>query len=213
MSKCIDLTGCKYSRLTVIERANNNVRGEAMWICRCDCGNITRPIRTSALTRKSTKSCGCLKKVSPNRKHNMTGTRLYFVWRDMINRCNNPKVRDYHNYGGRGISVCEEWKEFDPFNEWAKATGYDETAERGKTTLDRIDPQGDYSPGNCRWATTKDQQNNRRNNRRYVVNGRSRTLAELTEEYNISYGTVWKRLQLGWDIETALTKEIKSYHK
>lgn len=159
----IDMTGMKIGMLTVMSR-DNNVYGEgvhARWICRCECGNLVS-ISGQDLRKKSPqKSCGCLP-AKMHTTHGQTRTRLYDVWNCMKQRCENPKNRNYRQYGARGISVCEEWKNFETFRAWAMSNGYDETAKRGICTIDRINNDGNYEPSNCRWVDMKTQSQNRR---------------------------------------------------
>lgn len=168
--KTIDETGNRYGRLTVVCRAGSTKNGEAMWLCLCDCGNESI-VRGTKLRRMETRSCGCLEQetrvLNGNRRmiptHGMSSSRLYGVWSGMKKRCNNPSHPHYKDYGGRGISVCNEWdKDFYTFAAWALSHGYDENAAKGQCTLDRIDSDGDYCPENCRFADMVVQQNNRR---------------------------------------------------
>lgn len=203
-----DLTGMKFNMLTAVKKCgfkNNNTQ----WLCRCDCGNTTIVSR-GALVGGKTKSCGCLKhREAANRTHGKSKTRLYYVWRNMINRCYDSNVRDYKSYGGRGITICDEWKnDFQVFHDWAIANGYDETAERGKFTLDRIDVQGNYEPANCRWTDEKTQANNKRNNNLIEYNGITKTEKQWSDEKGIPYKTLHNRLHyLHWDVERALNEQ------
>lgn len=212
MAKFIDLTGQRFGNLTVIERAENRGK-ETQWKCLCDCGAIG-VFQANNLRSGHTKSCGCLKKISHNKTHGKSGTRLYYIWHGMKNRCSNPTVRDYKSYGGKGVKVCEEWQDFQKFHDWAYSSGYIEDAERGKTTLDRIDLNGNYCPRNCRWITNKEQQNNRSNNIFVTYNGKKQTLSQWSEKLGIPYLTLRKRIvELGWDTERAFTQKVGNQGK
>lgn len=145
-----DLTDVRFGRLVAIERGPNDSKGKTVWKCRCDCGN-EKYIRATSLQQGLIKSCGCL-------RHGLRHTRLYTIWSHMQQRCENPKHNRYHLYGGRGISICPEWRnDFYVFYEWAMCNGYKDTL-----TIDRINPDGNYEPQNCRWATVSEQNRNRR---------------------------------------------------
>lgn len=157
--KAIDLTGQRFGRLTVLERAENK-GAYVCWKCRCDCG-IEKIIAGYCLKSGKTQSCGCLQIERTAEAHTTHGkyhTRLHGIWTDMKARCNNPNRKAYKDYGGRGITVCEEWhNSFETFYEWAMANGYSDDL-----TIDRIDNDKGYSPDNCRWATMADQNKNKR---------------------------------------------------
>lgn len=132
-------------------------------------------------------------------KHGMYGTRLYHIWNGFTGRCFNPKNKDYENYGGRGITVCEDWKNPTSFFDWAISNGYSDTF-----TLDRKDTNGPYSPENCRWITSAQQQRNRRNNHKISYNGEEHCLAEWAEITGMPSKTILSRIRRGWDIADAL---------
>jgi hypothetical protein len=163
------LIGNKYGRLTVIERAEDvvytNGRKRVAWKCRCECGQLC-VVDSFCLTGGKTKSCGCLrieKTVERSTKHNGKRDRLYSVWVDMKKRCYNPNYKQYKDYGGRGIRVCDEWlHNYSAFRGFALQNGYNPTAKYGETTIDRIDADGDYAPHNCRFVDMKAQNNNKR---------------------------------------------------
>lgn len=139
--------------------------------------------------------------------HNNSRERLHNIWYLMHYRCNNHKFHEYHNYGGRGIHVCEEWTGVDGyfrFKEWALKNGYDK-----HLTIDRINVDGNYEPQNCRWITKAKQNTNKRTNVLVEFNGEVKSLAEWSEVYNIPYKTLHRRLKLGWSIENAITRPIR----
>jgi len=160
----MNLIGQRFGRLEVLEGAGTDRYQKTIWLCQCDCGN-TKIILGANLKSGNTTSCGCYHKESTIARsvtHNLHHTRLYKVWCDMKKRCDNPRNKSYKYYGGRGICVCDEWKEFESFNRWAFDNGYDENAPRWECTIDRIDNDSNYEPLNCRWVTMEVQNNNKR---------------------------------------------------
>ena len=181
MGKFIDLTGQVFRRLTVLSGAGRSRYGQAMWLCRCECGK-QKIINGSSMLNGLTMSCGCLRK-----KHGLAGTPIYSVWKNMRNRCNNQKALQYKNYGQRGISVCERWDKFENF--------YADMGDRpDELSIERIDNNGNYEPSNCKWATHKEQGRNQRTNRIIKYGGKSQCLAEWAEEIGIARDTLWRRL-------------------
>ena len=169
MSTVKDLTGQRFGRLVVIRRSGTTRQGVATWFCLCDCGN-ERIVSGASMRKGHSNSCGCLRDeivAKTQATHQKTKTRLYNVWTHMIQRCHNPKHTAFKRYGGRGITVCDEWRnDFLAFYDWAIANGYDENAAFHQCTIDRIDNDRGYSPDNCRWADAKTQNSNKSNNRK-----------------------------------------------
>ena len=154
-----DKTGKRFGRLVAEKYV-----GGGKWLCRCDCGAAVE-VDGSSLNSGNTKSCGCLRSDTVKAirtKHGQSGKRLYQVWQGMKARCSNPHNVHYKDYGGRGISVCEEWQDYSVFRDWALENGYDTNAEHGGCTLDRINNDGNYCPSNCRWVDMSVQAKNRR---------------------------------------------------
>lgn len=191
----------QFERLKVIERAANDKYGNSMWVCKCECG-ATKTVRGSHLTCGNTKSCGCLDRevVAKNAiKHGMRYTRIYNIWRKMKERCSNPNATNYRYYGAKGIRVCEEWMEFEAFYEWAKTSGY-----RDDLTIDRINVFDNYKPGNCRWATIREQNNNTTRNHTITIGREARTIQGWADVMGINRSTILSRLKNGWSPEDAV---------
>lgn len=195
-----NLVGKKFNRLTVIKFIPQNertVRGYN-WLCQCECGKMIKA-NASKLKSGMQQSCGCLKEEmkynigNVNKKYKYTNKRLYGIYKAMLSRCYDTKGREYNNYGGRGITVCEEWLGeygYDVFAEWALSTGYDINAKHGDCTIDRVDVNKGYSPDNCTWKTNKQQQNNKRTNHLITYNGETHNLKEWSEILSISYSKI-----------------------
>lgn len=203
MSKNLtDLTGSRFGRWTVLEYAGRSKRGEVQYKCRCDCGT-ERVLRRTSLTSGNSKSCGCLSRdVAKERgtTHGDSKSRLYRIWAGIIQRCCNDRERyEWEKYGGRGITVCEEWHKYEAFRDWALSSGYSEDL-----TIDRINVNGDYCPDNCRWATVYEQNNNKRTSKYISFNGETGTIREFADRYGLAYSCLYTRLKLGWSIEDAL---------
>lgn len=213
MGKIIDLTGKRFGKLTVIKKHNQDKWGGWNWLCMCDCGNET-VVSGGHLRGLKTKSCGCSRKETKNFTHKMTGSRLYKVWHAMKSRCYYEKSEMFKHYGGRGIMVCDEWKNsFISFYDWSIKNGYDENAERGQCTIDRIDVNGNYEPNNCRWATIKQQANNTRRNPLIKYNGKTQTVSQWANELGVEPDSIFNRLQKGFTEEEALTLKFNERRK
>lgn len=209
MSKFQDLTGKKFGKLTVISRAEDYIKPTGkkiiQWDCLCECGNETI-VRGEYLKSGHTKSCGCDKSISHSITHGQTNTRLYKIWISMKERCYNPARNNYYLYGGRGITICDEWLNFENFYHWSIDNKYS-----NELTIDRIDNDLDYSPSNCRWVTNREQANNKRNNRIIEYNKERHTLEEWSRITGIASNTIRMRIdKYGWDIGKALFCPIKS---
>lgn len=194
MSKSIDLSGKVFSRLTVLNRIENDSHGNAQWLCRCECGKETI-VNGTRLLRGIIKSCGCLRRdsrISANTTHGKKKTRLYRIWLNMKNRCNNKKhIRE--DYRGRGISVCDSWNNsFQSFFDWATSNGYDD-----EKSIDRIDNNGNYKPENCRWADRITQANNNRRNFIIRIGDKDKTLAQWVRLSGLNYSTLFSKIQRG----------------
>ena len=204
MGKFIDLTGQKFTRLTVVELIKEKKDGVYLWLCNCICGGTCRP--TSYHLRSGhTKSCGCLKiEKAKNRllTHGMSSHSAYHSWWDMMNRCYNSKHKHFKNWGGRGIKVCEYWHKLENFIE--------DMGERpAGLTLERKDNNGNYELKNCIWATMKEQGNNRSDNRLITYKGKTKTLKQWSEITGIQPKTLQCRLKK-WSTEKAFTEPINT---
>lgn len=206
----IDITGQKFGRLTVVEYVGKGQDRKALWKCKCDCGE-ERVVRGRDLRNGKTVSCGCYREeikigrpmteqnrrilLDINTTHGLSKTPIYKVWQGIKSRCYNPKTINYCNYGGRGITMCEEWLTFEGF--------YEDMAESYKRglTIERIDNDKGYSKENCKWATRLEQSNNKRDNIIITYNGETDTLANLCRKYNKKYITVADRYKRGWGVD------------
>ena len=182
--------GQKYGRLTVTGFVHKGKKW--YWACACECGNSI--ITQAYLVRNGhTSSCGCLQRERASEAslvHGQSNSRLYRIYNGMKNRCYNQKQQSYENYGGRGITICEEWlKSFTAFEEWALSHGYADDL-----SIDRIDSNGDYSPENCRWVTRTEQNKNTRRNHLVTIGGRTQPLSAWVRERGLNYHTVSFRI-------------------
>ena len=212
MIKNKNLINQKFGKLTVIDfssKITKNKKTRKYWLCKCECGNY-KVIEQDHLISGHTRSCGCFKKETiSNRfyKHGLTDTRLFRIWTNVKTRCYNKKSKFYKNYGGRGIVICNEWKNnFNSFYNWAMSNGYQDDL-----TIDRIDVNENYEPSNCRWVDIKTQQRNRGNNYLIKYNGEEHCVTEWGRILGINYGTILYRLKkLKWSIRKAFTEPVKN---
>lgn len=206
-----DLTNKRFNRLVAIKTVGVDKNKKIIWECLCDCGN-TCNVTSNSLMVKDTQSCGCLKKESrknrkPSLTHGGSGTRLYSIWKGVRNRCFYLNSKNYERYGGRGITVCEEWKDnFVNFRDWSLSNGYKEGL-----TIDRIDNNGNYEPSNCKWSTNKEQQNNKENNVLITYQNETKTLSQWAEEKGINNSALWGRYYKGWKDEKLFSEPDKRF--
>lgn len=202
MGQYKDLTNKKFGRLTALYRLHNT-GNKTKWLCICDCGNL-KEARQDQLCNGRTKSCNCLYKDS-NAIHGKSNTRLYTIWQNMKARCYQKTARNYKDWGGRGIKVCDEWKHtFENFYSWSMENGY-----QNDLTIERIDVDGNYAPDNCKWMTIQEQQRNTTRNRKFTYNGETHCLKEWCEILGLNYQTVLARHKRGWSISQSLELEAK----
>lgn len=199
------LVGRKFGRLTVLKYDHKNAHREPFWLCECECGN-TKVVIGANLKNGTTKSCGCYQRERSrnfHQTHGMRYTKIHGVWSGMIERCENPNHKDYSNYGGRGITVCEKWrKDFVAFQRWAVSNGY---SDGTNLTLDRISCDGNYCPENCRFITPHEQARNKRNNRYYLVDGEKMLLGDIAKKVGTTYRKLDYRTRIkGMTIQEAL---------
>lgn len=202
-----DLTGRRFGQLTVIGRAPNDKHGNILWYCKCDCGG-EKETRANALTSGKATSCGCVQKrrsAEAHTRHGYHGSRLYNIWSNMKGRCSTESCSFYERYGGRGITVCQEWLDnFEAFRDWALTNGYQE-----HLTIDRIDNDGPYSPENCRWSTEGEQARNRSTTSMITVDGITRSRTEWAEMLGIKPEALRSATRRGHNPETYIKTKLK----
>ena len=196
-----DITGKKFGKLVALSFYKKDKWGAHYWFCKCDCGRFSI-VRKKGLTGKkwSVKSCGCLQGnyTHGNSRKEGKATPTYLSWTAMKGRCKNKRNKQYPSYGGRGITYCSRWENFENFLE-------DMKEKPENKTLDRIDNNGNYEPSNCRWATYKEQAQNTRRNKKHTFNGETLVQSELARKYGFDPNTLSRRLKSGWSLERALT--------
>lgn len=203
--KMNNLTGKKFGMLTALsferKKVGNFRRSKVYWKCSCDCSNEIL-VEASKLIAGQV-SCGCAK----GEKHGMSYTKIYRVWRGIIERCKDINNRNYQNYGGRGIDICERWEK--SFSSFLVDMGNPPTKNH---SIERIDNDGNYEPSNCRWATRKEQMNNKRNNVFLEYNGKTQTLSQWADEFGLPLETLRVRInRYKWSVDAALTTPINSH--
>lgn len=203
MSKLKNLAGQPFGKLLVLERVKSTNKN-AKWLCVCACGNKCE-VQSCHLTSGHTTSCGCSRKRMLT-KHGKSNTGIYRTWRDIKDRCHNPQNARYKDYGGRGITVCPQWVDGENgfltfYNDVSKLPHFDEKGY----SINRIDNDGDYAPGNVEWSSRKEQANNTRRNRILAYKGERKTMAQWAKEYKMPYEKLKSRItKLHWSIEKAL---------
>lgn len=211
MPRKLDLSGKRYGRLIAIRESDKKSKsGHIMWVCQCDCGN-KKIVSSTHLVNGAIRSCGCLLRettIERNHqekvKHGMKNTKIYAVWNGMKQRTMNPNSKQYKNYGARGITICDEWRDsFESFYKWSCENGYEENL-----TIERVNVNGNYEPSNCKWATKKEQANNRRSNRIIEYQGKKLTVSQWADELGIPYARLEKRFEKGYSIEKALSTKM-----
>lgn len=207
--RIIDLTGHKYNRWTVLKLLPYD-RTQTYWLCQCACGTL-KEVEGYNLKMGKSKSCGCIRdKINTEhfKTHGLSGSKEHRAWTHMKDRCNNPNDKGYPHWGGRGITVCKRWMKFENF---LKDMG---SAPSPKHSIDRIDNDKGYSKKNCRWATYKQQGNNKRNNvPPLTYNGQTKTQVDWAEMLKIDRRTLWMRLRSGWSVEKTLSTPVRKLTK
>lgn len=208
MNRKIDFYGKRFGRLVVIGEAVKNKHGQRQVLCQCDCGN-KKAVIGSLLNNGTTKSCGCfkidrIKETKTRHGHATKGqvSSTFRTWWSIIDRCTNEKASGYAKYGAKGITVCERWLE--KFENFLEDMGEKPSP---KHSIDRINPKAGYSPDNCRWATMKEQQNNRTNNRLIFANGQTKTLMQWADDLKMSHSSILGRIARGLSPEEAVTEQ------
>lgn len=200
----IDLSGQRFDRLTVL-KLNGSKNGFNHWQARCDCGREIS-VRTASLRNGHTKSCGCFGRDvrrKRNTTHGFSGTPTYTAWEHMLARCRNKRHASFKDYGARGIIACSRWEKFENFL-------HDMGAQPEGLTLERIDNNAGYSPSNCKWATRREQSNNRRNSRFLNLGGETFTITTWCRNLGGSHALVDGRLRAGWSIQRALSEPSRA---
>lgn len=204
----VNIVGQRFERLVVISETDERTKcGEVKYLCKCDCGN-TKVIIGTSLRNGNTRSCGCLISEGTSERaktHGMSKTRIYKIWAGMHDRCYNPNRKEYESYGGRGIQVCDEWKDnFQAFYDWSMENGYSDDL-----SIDRENNEGNYEPSNCRWTTRKVQSDNTRQTVHITVNGDTKNIGEWAETIGVARSTISRHYKLG-DVVDYISARLKN---
>lgn len=197
MSLTHDLRGRRFSKLTAIRPTDRRVNKRVIWFCECECGG-TALVSSSNLLNGNTTSCGCFRRTRMMKHGGASSTRAYRCWCSMLHRCENPNDKGFHRYGGRGITVCAEWHDFETFRR-------DMGDPPDNRSIERINNNRGYSPDNCKWATDKEQQRNLRSNRMLTLNGVTKCASDWADIVGLTTSQICDRLRLGWSAEDAIT--------
>lgn len=209
--KVKDLSGEKFNKLRVVELSHRDKSGKIHWTCLCDCGNITA-VYGGHLKSERTKSCGCIKvellqNTKPGIKHNLSNTSEYNIWHSMKKRCYDPNNQSYKNYGGRGITVCNEW--INDFKQFFKDMGPRSSPQH---SINRKNNNDNYKPDNCEWSTLEEQNNNKRTTKKITYKNQTKSLKNWCDELSLPYNTVFARLnRYKWSIQKAFENQIKKH--
>ena len=216
MTKGKDITGWVMSehgipdsRWTVLKKVESLDGKNSFYLCKCSCEQHTQKILARhSIVSGNSKSCGCLAREQASARmttHGKNGTRLHHIWKSMHERCYCENHQQFKDYGGRGIIICDEWKnDFNSFYEWALNNGYQDNL-----TIDRINNNGNYEPENCKWSTRKEQSNNQRTNRLLTYNNKTQTVSQWAEEVGLNKHTLQTRISRGWSVEDALCRPVQ----
>ena len=208
----VDYTGCRFGKLTVTKQVESRLEGGRMrfvWLCRCDCGNMSKVVSTN-LNINGTKSCGCGKVAACKARtvHGMSGTRIHKTWKKMRERCLNPNCKEHKDYGGRGIKICRRWESFKNF-----AADMGEHPGPGYS-IERKNVNGNYCPSNCVWLHRTLQNRNRRDTIRFTFRGVTKTIFEWSDKTGISVQNLKARVYRGWSIrKTLTTPKLKTWSR
>lgn len=198
--------GDSYGRLVIVqEEASRD--GRRHFLCTCQCG-VTKTIRLESLRSGAIQSCGCYNREisrKVNTKHGMYKSRIYGIWTGMKGRCFNQSNTEYAHYGGRGITICPEWMSFPAFCRWAMQNGYSDDL-----TIERVDNNGNYEPGNCAWISEAEQRRNTTRVQKVALNDRRKTLRQWAKDAGMNFSTLMHRIRAGMTLEQALAAPVRS---